>query len=98
MRSCVVNGVQLRPLADADATVFAAWAVDPVFCAHAGWREAATPREFVPWWRERAQHPDVVLLRLTALHGGDIVGYVDLHGEGDTTRELGSGRRTSSFW
>lgn len=72
-----------------DAATYASWAVDPVFCAHAEWRVRDRPGDAVPWWQSLIAEPPPLLLRLAAVHEGIVVGYVDLHGEGAATRELG---------
>ncbi len=90
--------VELRPMVAADAETFAAWAIDPIFTAHAGWRTAASADELVPWWRELINNPGPELLRLAAVHGEKVVGYVDLHGNGDKSRELGFVVGPSANW
>lgn len=90
--------IELRPLIEADAPTLAAWAVDPVFCAHAGWRPRDAPGDAVPWWREAIQHPDPALIRLLALSDNQPVGYVDLHGDDANERELGFAIGPSANW
>lgn len=72
-----------------DAEVFASWATDPVFCAHAGWTHHSTADGAVLWWRDAITDPDPLLTRLTAVLGEEPVGYVDLHGDDNGERELG---------
>lgn len=72
-----------------DAEVLASWAVDPVFCAHAGWTLSSSADEAVPWWRHTIEAPDPALLRLMAVHDDEPVGHVDLHGDSSDVRELG---------
>ena len=90
--------LELRPLVVSDAEVFASWAIDPVFCAHAGWKESSSVAEGVPWWRDLIANPDPKLLRLAAVRGKEIVGYVDLYGDGTETRELGFVIGPSANW
>ncbi|MFT4215127.1 MAG: GNAT family N-acetyltransferase [Microbacterium sp.] len=82
-------GLHLRPLTIADAEELASWATDPVFCAHAGWRQRPASTDAVAWWCESIARPDPLLMRLMAVHDGVPVGYVDLHGGAPDTRELG---------
>lgn len=82
----------------ADAEVFASWAIDPVFCAHAGWRHRPTSADAVSWWRDTIVAPDAELIRLTAVRDGEAVGYVDLHGRDDDERELGFLIGPSTRW
>src|SRR5690625_781204 len=76
-------GVVLRPMLASDADVFASWAADSRICAHAGWTTRSDIDELVPWWRALIENPDPTLLRMTAVCDGDVVGYVDLHGDSD---------------
>lgn len=81
-----------------DAETLASWAVDAVFCAHAGWRLRGSPADAVPWWREAITRPDPKLMRLLALSADEPVGYVDLHGDDVTERELGYVIAPSTRW
>ena len=81
-----------------DAETLASWAVDPVFCAHAGWKPRSTVDGAVSWWREAITVPDPLLIRLMAVRGEESVGYVDLHGDADDVRELGFVVGPSSRW
>lgn len=79
----------LRPLERADADVLAAWAEDDRFCQHAGWtlRSPAAIRDF---WVRQVEAAPADLIRLAALsEENDLVGYVDLDGDGQRERELG---------
>lgn len=93
-----MTSLALRALVPADAEIFAAWATDDIFATHAGWRHATTPEEFVPWWRNLIAQPDTALIRLAVVCNHEIVGYVDLHGEGSDSRELGFVIGPSSRW
>lgn len=88
----------LRPLLDSDAPLLAAWAIDPIFCAHAGWRERSTPDEAIPWWRAAIELPDPALMRFIAISNDEPVGYVDLHGDAADERELGFVIGPSARW
>ncbi len=74
------------------------WAVDPVFCSHAGWKPRATTDGAVSWWHAAIADPDPLLTRLLAVRGEDPVGYVDLHGDASEVRELGFVIGPSSRW
>jgi RimJ/RimL family protein N-acetyltransferase len=81
------SAVILAGLGVADVEMLASWADDELFCAHAGWvASRSTLRDF---WRGQLQHPPELLIRLGARIDGVLVGYVDLHGEGEHERELG---------
>lgn len=90
--------LQLRPMALADAGTFAGWASDPVFRAHAGWNERATVEDLTAWWTTFIAAPDPHLIRLSAVAGDEVVGYVDLHGDEQSTRELGFAVGPSARW
>lgn len=81
--------IVLRPLVASDAETLASWAIDPVFCAHAGWTLHPSVDDAIPWWRQAIAEPDPLLTRLLALHDGEPVGHVDLHGGEEGVRELG---------
>lgn len=91
-------GVVLRPMLASDAPVFASWAADAQFCAQAGWRTRSDVEGLVPRWRTLMANPDPKLVRLTAVCDGDVVGYVDLHGDSERTRELGFAIGGSERW
>lgn len=88
----------LRELGLDDAPVLASWQTDPVFAAHAGWRVTSSLTDGEPWWRESILDPDPRLLRLAAVEGEDLVGYVDLYGAGRDERELGYLIGPASRW
>lgn len=90
--------VRLRPLVASDATTFALWETDPLFCAHAGWTPNRPAQESLEWWSESISNPDRQLIRLLALHNDIPVGYVDLYGSGSDERELGYVIAPSSAW
>ena len=71
-----------------DADVLASWADDPIFSAHAGWTYRPRSDDSLREWREWIVSMDPQLVRLAALDGSTIIGYVDLHGAG-SVRELG---------
>ena len=81
--------IMLRPLGRADADVLAVWAEDDRFCQHAGWtlRSPAAVRNF---WVRQVETPPADLIRLAVTTDeNDLLGYVDLHGDGQRERELG---------
>ena len=90
--------LRLRPMDVSDAGTFADWGSDPVFLAHAGWSDRATVEELTAWWTAFIAAPDPQLVRLSAVSGDDVVGYVDLHGDEQSTRELGFVIGPSSRW
>lgn len=81
--------VDLRPLELADAETIASWALDPLFCAAAEWTAGLSMAEYVSFHRRIITEPPGDLLRLAAVHQGELVGYVDLHGSEPARRELG---------
>ena len=79
----------LRPLEYADADVLAGWAEDDRFCQHAGWtlRSPGAVRDF---WVRQIETPPADLIRLAVTTDeSDLLGYVDLDGDGQRERELG---------
>ncbi|GAA1645129.1 GNAT family N-acetyltransferase [Actinoplanes couchii] len=83
-----MSSVRLRPLTIADAEVIAGWAADPDFRAVADWPDR-TPEQYLTFHRGLITSPPPDLLRLGVIHNGDLVGYVDLHGDDPHWRELG---------
>lgn len=99
MSECTPDpGIRLRPLRAEDAVVIGGWGSDPVFVAHAGWTPDLPVEEYVRFWREdvigagRAEGPMAAVLH------GDVVGTLDLHGDGEIERELGYTVGPSSRW
>ena len=91
--------VTLRPLVAADAATLAAWALDATFVAHADWTPGLPLDEHERFWRTIITDPqDQELLRLGVVHGGDLVGYVDLYGLDLAERELGYVIGPSTRW
>ncbi|TXK05970.1 GNAT family N-acetyltransferase [Microbacterium mitrae] len=90
--------IVLRPMVLDDAATFASWATDATFCDHADWTTQSSSHFLVPWWRAQITSPPPDLLRLAAVLGDDIVGYVDLHGDTASTRELGFVIGPSTRW
>lgn len=88
----------LRALRLDDSTVFASWQTDALFAAHAGWPLTSSPTDGEQWWRESIVAPDPLLLRLAAVEGEELVGYVDLYGSGPDERELGYLIGPSACW
>lgn len=79
----------LRPMEPADAEVIAAWGDDLLFCDEAGWSRDLDPAERRQRWGELVADPPSDLIRLTAVSDGEVVGYVDFHGDEPKRRELG---------
>lgn len=93
-----VGGVELRKVEPSDAATFAAWELDPVFCAHNEWTFGTPQEESVEWWTRSLGQSDAELTRLVALVEGEAVGYVDLHGAEAGTKELGYAVAPSQRW
>lgn len=91
------DSLRLRPLQPGDETLFAAWAHDPDFRTANGWSEP-TGESHLRHWRELIAAPPADLVRLAVERDGDVVGYVDLHGSGQSCRELGVVIGPSSNW
>lgn len=81
--------LELRFLEPDDAEVVASWAFDPRFCAAAGWTAGLSIAEYVSFQLRLITEPPGDLLRMGAVHRGELVGYVDLHGSEPDRRELG---------
>lgn len=81
--------MHLRPLTVDDAETYAGWSADPDFCRAAGWTVGLPLAEHVSFWRDLIASPPPELLRLGAVHEGELVAYVDLHGMEPRRRELG---------
>lgn len=79
----------LRPLHVEDAGVLAGWAADPEFCREAGWTVGRPFTELQRFHQRLIESPPPELIRLGAISGGTLVGYVDLHGDEPHRRELG---------
>ena len=90
--------ILLRPLVPDDAEIFADWAADAVFVAHAGWTPGLPREEYTVFWRRLADSPPPELLRLVAEERGEVVGTVDLHGLEPGIRELGYVVGPSTNW
>lgn len=81
--------VVLRPLEPSDAETIASWGGDLLFCDGAGWSRDLDPIERRRRWAELVVDLPMDLIRLAAVSGGELVGYVDLHGDEPRRRELG---------
>lgn len=81
--------VQLRPLTLDDAPVIASWATDPDLCRAADWSVDLPYERHLAFWRDLIEAPPADLIRLGAVSGDHLVGYVDLHGSERGRRELG---------
>ena len=65
------------------------WALDPKFCAAADWTVGLTYEDCRSFHAKVIANPPADLVRLGAIHRGELVGYVDLHGQDPARRELG---------
>lgn len=90
--------VQLRPVSLADADVIASWGLDEVFCRAADWTPGLPLQAYRDHQRSLASSPPDDLVRLAAVHEGEVVGCVDLHGAEPGRRELGYEIGPSSNW
>lgn len=79
----------LRSPTIADATIFAEWGTDSVFCDQAGWSPETNIADRRAWWSASIAEPPPTLIRLAVCLDGEVVGYVDLHGTEPDRRELG---------
>ncbi|QNE21302.1 GNAT family N-acetyltransferase [Kribbella qitaiheensis] len=79
----------LRPLAAADVPIYAAWGLDRHFCEHSGWTVDLPLAEHVAHWQKLTAQPKPDHLRLAAVVGDQLVGYVDFAGDEPERRELG---------
>lgn len=88
--SAPVNGrMRLRQLTSRDAPVIASWAEDIELCRAADWSVDLPYERHLAFWRDLIGVPPPGLIRLGAVSGGDLVGYVDLHRLDPARRELG---------
>ncbi|MEU0096553.1 GNAT family N-acetyltransferase [Kribbella sp. NPDC006257] len=92
----LASEVILRPLALSDVPTCAAWALDNLFCEHAGWTADAVVAE--EHWRKLITQPKPDHLRLAAVAGEQVVGYVDFAGDEERRRELGYVVGPSARW
>lgn len=90
--------VVLRPLTIEDAVVIACWAADEDFCRAAEWSIGRSAEEHRAFQTQLITSPPPGLLRLGAVHGDRLVGYVDLHGNQPDRRELGFLVGPRSLW
>lgn len=88
--------IYLRPLAASDVPEFSSWGLDRLFCEHAGWTVDLPLAQHDAHWRRLLAQQD--LLRLAAVRGTEVVGYVDLAGREPHRRELGYVVGPSTRW
>ncbi|MFF5084519.1 GNAT family N-acetyltransferase [Actinoplanes sp. NPDC000266] len=88
----------MRPLTPADAATIASWSRDPRFVAAAEWTPGLTLDTHLAFQLHIVTGPPAGLIRLAAVHAGELVGYVDLQGEEPHRRELGYVIGDSSRW
>lgn len=92
------SGARLRPLTPDDAATIASWGADDKFCRAAGWTVRLAREERVRFHQRLISDPPRDLVRLGVQHHEDLVGYVDLHGDEATRRELGFVIGPRSAW
>ena len=88
----------LRPLGLADLATYVSWARDRRFCEHAGWTVDRPADEVEAHWLTLIEQPKSDHLRLAAVAGDEVVGYVDLAGAEPDRRELGYVVGPSERW
>lgn len=90
------SSVYLRPLQHTDIATYADWGADRRLCEHAGWTvDLPRPAREAHWLRVVEEGR---VLRLAAVRGDDVIGYVDLHGADSDHRELGYVVGPSTRW
>jgi RimJ/RimL family protein N-acetyltransferase len=90
--------VFLRPLVLADVAICASWGLDRHFCEHAGWTVGLPLSAHEAHWQLMVDQPKVDHLRLAAVAGDQVVGYVDFAGDEPARRELGYVIGPSERW
>ena len=88
--------MHLRPLQLADVATYADWGADRELCLHAGWTVGLDRFAREAHWLRVIEEGRV--LRLAAVRGDEVVGYVDLAGTTANHRELGYVVGPSSRW
>ncbi|WP_405063394.1 GNAT family N-acetyltransferase [Kribbella sp. NBC_01505] len=88
--------VHLRPLELADIATYADWGSDSRLCLHAGWTVDRPRPAREAHWRRVIEEGSV--LRLAAVGGDEVIGYVDLSGSDLDHRELGYVVGPSARW
>src|SRR5690349_21839229 len=94
----LLEQVALRPLVLADVDTYASWSQDRRFCEHAGWTADLPLDEHRAHWRKIVEQPRADHLRLAAVAGVQVIGYVDFAGEEPRRRELGYVVGPSDRW
>lgn len=88
----------LRPLELTDLATYVSWGRDRTFCEHAGWTVDRPAAELEAHWLALIEQPKSDHLRLAAVAGDEVVGYVDLAGAEPDRRELGYVVGPSERW
>ncbi|HEY3561486.1 MAG TPA: GNAT family protein [Kribbella sp.] len=88
----------LRPIERSDLPTYVSWGRDRTFCEHAGWTVDLPEPAHEAHWRALVEQPRQNLVRLAAVVGDEVVGYVDLAGEEPDRRELGYVIGPSERW
>jgi RimJ/RimL family protein N-acetyltransferase len=78
--------------------IYASWGLDRRFCEHADWTVGKPLPALEAHWHRLITHPKPDLIRLAAVAGTDLVGYVDLAGDEPNRRELGYVIGPSARW
>ena len=90
--------VLLRPLVLSDVAIYASWGLDRRFCEHAGWTVDLPLPAHEAHWQTLIAQPKPNHLRLAAVAGEQVVGYVDFAGDEPGRRELGYVIGPSERW
>jgi RimJ/RimL family protein N-acetyltransferase len=90
--------VLLRPLVLADVATYSSWGLDRRFCEHAGWSVDLPLAAHEEHWQKLIAQPKADHLRLAAVAGVQVVGYVDFAGDEPGRRELGYVIGPSDRW
>ena len=96
--SALSGRVFLRPLVLSDVAIYASWGLDRRFCEHAGWSVDLPLPAHEAHWQKLITEPKPNLLRLAAVAGDQVVGYVDFAGDEPGRRELGYVIGPSKRW
>jgi RimJ/RimL family protein N-acetyltransferase len=94
----LLEQVALRPLALSDVDIYASWGQDRRFCEHAGWTVGLPLAEHRAHWQQIVTQPKADHLRLAAVAGVQVIGYVDFAGDEPRRRELGYVVGPSDRW
>lgn len=68
----------LRPLTLEDVDTIYAWSQDDEFCLSNGWSLGLSHQKIKVWWIALLKTPTSVMVRQGIMHGGQLVGFVEL--------------------